>query len=243
LKTLPNYYSSLEPFREAFRQGKPVLTYHHIGPRRRGARIKGLYVNPRLFSRQLAELRAAGFSTPPFGAITSNDSEPGKVFITIDDGFRDVLENGLPILKEAGMRAVLFIVSGLIGKSNEWQQRAGDISEPLINEAEIREWLSAGQEIGSHTVSHAWLTRLSPEAAGKEITASKKALEDRFGVAIDHFCYPFGDWNDGVRDQVIAAGYKTASTTVTGVNTPADSVFALKRVTARYPSGPCGISG
>jgi hypothetical protein len=56
------YYSTLGPFEEMFRTGVPILTYHKIGLRPRGVRLKGLYLSPKLFERQLAELREAGFS-------------------------------------------------------------------------------------------------------------------------------------------------------------------------------------
>jgi peptidoglycan/xylan/chitin deacetylase (PgdA/CDA1 family) len=123
-----------------------------------------------------------------------------------------------------------------VGESNEWQQKAGDVREPMMDEAQVREWLGAGQEIGAHTQTHPRLTQLSAAAAREEISASKKSLEDRFGIAVEHFCYPYGDWNESVRDLVQAAGYHSACTTITGVNTPATSPFELKRFTARYPS-------
>ena len=160
----------------------------------------------------------------------------GAVLITFDDGFRDVFENALPVMQQHRFCGIQFLVSDLIGKTNEWQQRAGDVIEPLMEEAQVRGWLATGNEIGSHTRTHPWLTRLSAAEAREEIAASKKALQDRFGVAVEHFCYPYGDWSEGVRDLVIEAGYKTACTTKSGVNTSADSAFALKRFTARYPS-------
>jgi peptidoglycan/xylan/chitin deacetylase (PgdA/CDA1 family) len=80
------------------------------------------------------------------------------------------------------------------------------------------------------------LTELPVSKAREEIVASRKSLEDRFGVPIEHFCYPYGDWNETVRDVVQEAGYKTACTTNSGVNGRATSPFELKRFTARYPS-------
>ncbi len=237
--SLPHYYSSLAPFRDTFLSGTPVLTYHHVGPRQRGARLKGLYVSPELFARQMTELRTAGFSTPGFELLLSG-SNPGnpaaRVFLTFDDGFCDVFEHALPVLQQQRYRSMLFLTSELLGKTNQWQQRAGDVTEPLMDAAQVRDWLSAGQEIGSHTRTHPRLTQLSAAAAREEISASKKALEDSFGVPIEHFCYPYGEWNESVRDLVRAAGYKSACTTITGVNTPQTSAFELKRYTARYPS-------
>ena len=158
------------------------------------------------------------------------------MFLTFDDGFRDVFENALPVLWEHRFAAIQFLVADLLGQTNEWQQRAGDIAEPLMDESQVREWLAAGQEIGAHTRTHPWLTKIPKAAAREEIFASKKSLEDRFGIRVDHFCYPYGDWNEEVRDQVIAAGYLTACTTQTGVNAPGSPPYELRRFTARYPT-------
>lgn len=234
---VPEYYTRLAPFAEAFRHGQPILTYHHVGRRPRGARLKGLYVSPKWFARQMVELKTAGFQTPSFAmAARGGPNSQPNIFLTFDDGFRDVFAHALPVLAAQGYRAILFLVSDLIGKTNEWQQRAGDVVEPLMDAAQIREWLAAGMEIGAHTRTHPRLTRLSPVEAREEIVGSRKSLEDRFGVAVEHFCYPYGDWNPAVRDLVQAAGFVTACTTAPGVNRVGQSPWELRRFTARYPS-------
>jgi peptidoglycan/xylan/chitin deacetylase (PgdA/CDA1 family) len=234
---LPHYYSNLAPFREVFLEGRPILTYHHVGQCRRGVRLKGLYLSPKLFARQMKELQAAGFSTGRFQSVTSpRANTERRVFLTFDDGFKDVFENALPIMQQHQLSCMLFLVSDLVGKTNEWQQPMGDIVEPLMDNTQVREWLAAGQEIGSHTRTHTRLSQLSREVAREEIAASKKSLEDRFGVAIEHFCYPYGDWNDVARDLVQEAGYQTACTTQPGVNTDTTPRFELRRFTARYRS-------
>lgn len=243
---LPSYYSSLAAFRTVFLSGAPILTYHHVGPPRRGARLKGLYLSPKLFARQLRELRAAGFVTSSLDDLmperAPRSDTPGaasnghRVYLTLDDGFRDTHEHALPLLRQERASAIVYLVANLLGKTNEWQQRAGDVVEPLMDETQVREWLSAGLWIGSHTLSHPRLTQLSLAAAREEIFASKKSLEDRFGVPIEHFCYPYGDYNAAVRDLAREAGYKTACTTRSGINPPGGPPFELKRFTARYPS-------
>jgi peptidoglycan/xylan/chitin deacetylase (PgdA/CDA1 family) len=220
-----------------FRTGHALLTYHHVGPRPRRARLKGLYVSPRLFARQLGELRAEGYSAPTYDSVFG-PTKPGeqRVFLTFDDGFRDVFEHALPLLQTHHCHAIEFIVADLIGKSSEWQVRDDDTPGRLMDKAQIDEWLAAGNEIGSHTLSHPFLTRVSPTKAREEIIASKKKLEDVFGQPILHFCYPYGDWNQVVRDFVAEAGYETACTTEFGVNTADADRLTLKRITARYPS-------
>ena len=231
------YYHSLPPFAPLFEYGLPILTYHKLGRRPPGTRLKGLYLSQRLFAKQLAELRLAGFRSVSLGQLPGVLATPNHgMALTFDDGFCNVLEFGLGPLGENNCRAMLFLVADRLGRHNDWETAHGEAPTPLMDAAQVRAWLAAGHEIGSHTLTHPWLTRLPPAQAREEISASKKKLEDGFGVPVIHFCYPYGDWNEAVRDLVIAAGYQTACTTQPGVTTVEDSLFSLKRITARYPS-------
>ena len=231
---LPAYYTSLAPFRGVFEQGNPILTYHKLGPRPQRARIKGLYLSAELFARQLRELRAAGFAS---GALTECAApRTGRVAITFDDGYTNTLRLALEPLAATQFTAIQFLVADLLGRSNEWDVPLGEAPEPTMDAAQVRDWLAAGHDIGSHTLTHPRLTQLPREQAREEITASKQKLEDLFGRPVAHFCYPYGDWNPAVRDLAAAAGYRTACTTEAGINTPATDPFALRRFTARYRS-------
>ena len=234
---VPSYFTSLKPFAGLFATGMPWLMYHKLGRRPWGTRLKGLYVSRPLFERQLSELRAAGFTTPSYGRPPSVEGNPSKrIALTFDDGFANVFEQGLEPLARHGFRAMIFLMADLIGGCNGWEMQEGEARQPLMDDSQVKEWLAAGHEIGSHTLTHPFLTRLTLKRAREEISASKKKLEDRFGRPVRHFCYPYGDWNPAVRDLVVAAGYKTACTTEFGVNTKATPPFELKRVLARYQS-------
>lgn len=231
----PGCYTRLAPFAELFAQGNPILTYHKVGPRPRRTRLKGLYVSPRLFARQLQELRAAGFAN---GALSqcAAPRTAATVVITFDDGYANVLEHAVEPLRRAGFKAVQFLPVNWLGQHNAWDTAAGEVPERIMDVAQVRDWLAAGQAIGSHTLSHPHLTRLSTAEAREEIQASKRKLEDLFGRAIEDFCYPFGEWNPAVRDLVVEGGYRTACTTEPGINLPTTDPFALERITARYRS-------
>ena len=193
-------------------------------------------MTPTDFERQLAELSEGGFvSCSPAEACQDGPAAP-RAALTFDDGFRNVLVNALAPLAEHRWRALQFLVPNCIGQLNQWDLRDGEAPEALMDAAEVREWLAAGHGIGSHSLTHARLTRLTLRDAREEIFASKKKLEDTFGVAVEHFCYPYGDWNEAVRDLVIEAGYRTACTTEFGVNTSATPPFVLRRITVRHPT-------
>jgi peptidoglycan/xylan/chitin deacetylase (PgdA/CDA1 family) len=213
--------------------------YHKIGKRPRRVRLKGLYVNPDQFSRHVQELKVNGFTTATLtelAAATTQTPLLNKVVFTFDDGFRNVLENAAGPLADAGFRAIQFLVPNFLGKRNEWDLRDGEVPEPLMDVQQVRDWLAAGHEIGSHSMTHASLTRLSVRDAREEVITSKKKLEDIFGIPIVHFCYPYGNWNDAIRDVVMEGGYQTACTTRFGVNTPDIPKHALHRIAARHPT-------
>ena len=231
----PSYYTRLGPFRELFNQGVPILTYHKFGDRPRGVRLRGMYLPVELFRRQLAELRDAEFRSIGIGEV-SGQAEGRRLALTIDDGFRSVHEHALPLLVSANHQATLYLVADRLGGWNDWEVREGEAQTPIMGVAEVREWLAAGQRIGSHTSTHPWLTRVSMSTAREEIRASRRKLEDRFGIEVTDFCYPYGDLNRTVRDEVEAAGYRTATTTEFGVNGLETDAFLLKRITARHAS-------
>jgi peptidoglycan/xylan/chitin deacetylase (PgdA/CDA1 family) len=223
--------------RRLLKGGVPVFAYHKIGYWPCGTKDPFLYVSPEEFEAQLAELRQAGLASAslddivPRGEMAESKSWPVKgAVITFDDGFCSVLDNGLPSLLRHGFRAIQFLVAGMLGRQNAWDVAKGDVAENLMDEVQIREWLAAGHEIGSHSMTHRNLRHLSPSEVREEISGSKKALEDRFGREIRHFCYPYGSWNEAVRDLVLAAGYRSACSLVFGVNTPAAPAYELRRI-------------
>lgn len=232
----PDHYTSLKPFRRLFESGMPCLMYHKIGPRPRGVRIKGLYISPRLFERQLDELGAAGFVTPAYGQLPDGTNPGATVALTFDDGFASAFTHAMEPLARQKFRAIQFLVADRIGQFNEWEVQLGDVREPLMDAAQVKDWLAAGHEIGAHTLTHPFLTRISFREAREEVFAARKKLEDRFGVAVRHFSYPYGDWNEAIRDLVREAGYITACTADFGVNTAQTPLLQLKRIMARHRS-------
>lgn len=229
----PKYYTRLAPFREVFAAANPLLTYHQFGPRPRGTRLKGMFLPDRLFAQQLAEFAAAKVRFLELGESLRLPGGTGVV-LTIDDGFCSVRTWAQPRLAEVGARALLYVVAGRLGGTNTWDVAQGEVPGRLMDTAELTDWLAAGHQLGSHTLTHPWLTRVSRAQAREEIHASRRRLEDFFGVVVRDFCYPYGDWNNAVRDLVVEAGYETAVTTQAGVNGPSADPFALRRFTARH---------
>ena len=206
--------------------------YHKVGKPR--APLAFLYVPTGLFETQMKELKANGFRTVPLNTDELAARGPKRIILTFDDGYENAFKLATPILARHGFRAIQFVVSGRIGGKNDWDLAKGILQEPLMDREQIRDWLAAGHQIGAHTVNHASLTNLPREEAREEISASKKMLEDEFGIPIEHFCYPYGDCNDEVAGLVEEAGFLTAVSTRYGVNHPKTPRYEIRRIIARY---------
>lgn len=83
-------------------------------------------------------------------------------------------------------------------------------------------------EVGSHGVSHAYLTRIPKEKAKEEIFESKKMLENLTGQTVTKFCYPRGYFDSEIKQMVKEAGYTSARTTAIGYLQPGDDLFEEK---------------
>ena len=71
------------------------------------------------------------------------------------------------------------------------------------------------------------------ESAKKEISESKKQIEERLGVKINHFAYPFGfadDFNDELKEYCKKIGFLSISSAVYGVNKRGTDIYYLKRL-------------
>ena len=138
----------------------------------------------------------------------------GKVVgITFDDGYLNNLSHALPALMKHGFSSTCYAVSGLLGKTNVWDESLGIAQTPLMNESQIRLWVEAGQEVGSHTRRHIDLTATGADECRVEMVFGKTELESVVKQSVNHFCYPYGHYEP---EHMAIAGeldFVTATTT------------------------------
>ena len=198
----------------------PILVYHQIAePPPRGSPFRSLYVAPAAFARQMALLKILGYT-----GLSMTDLQPylngerfGKVVgITFDDGYLNNLSHALPVLRKHGFSSTCYAVSGLLGKTNLWDAAIGIAQLPLMNGAQLREWMAAGQEIGSHTRHHVNLLQSDDAMCRQEIVLGKTELEVVTGSPVNHFCYPYGHYDARHVEMAGEYGFLTATTTQRG---------------------------
>jgi peptidoglycan/xylan/chitin deacetylase (PgdA/CDA1 family) len=183
-----------------------VLLYHNVGPLVPGTN-RWLTVAPRRFQQQvrwLARHGYCGISAQQWLAHLRGQAElPRKpVMLTFDDGYRALGEHAFPVLEEYGFRAVVFIVTRLIGKTNAWDEAKGDVPMALLTADELRYWSQRGIEFGAHSRTHADLRQLGERELSDEVAGSRVDLEKTLGREVCSFAYPYGFWNDNVRAEV-----------------------------------------
>ena len=204
----------------------PILIYHYLSanPNPRDRLRTGLSIAPDVFDAQCRFLATHGYTT-----ITLDDYlaaraglrglPPHPVILTFDDGYRDFYTNAYPILQRYQFRATIYIISDKIGQPNymTWPQLRALAASPLIT-------------IGAHTRTHAQLDAVPLTRAQDEIAGSKQILEQQLGIAIAHFCYPYGKYNAAVKALVAAAGFRSATTTRRRSATAADDPLLIPRI-------------
>lgn len=207
---------------------RSVILMYHLVDHAQSERERRFCTPPGEFRRQMEWLIRAGYQPVALGDIAAGRER--AVHITFDDGFACVLEHAAPVLREFGLPATMFAVSGRLGRTNDWMTERGFPERPLLSAEGLHTLREFGFSIGSHTRSHARLTDLDPVAAHDEIAGSKTELEDRLGVEVRYFAYPYGKENPLVRDLVVDSGYAGACSTRSGFNRPGDDSFLLRRI-------------
>lgn len=199
-----------------------------------------LYVTAEQFERQcwlLARLRIRGVTlSEGLKQLQAGDAHR-CVVLSFDDGYLDNLSHAAPIMKQYGFQATCYVVAGRLGEHNTWDADKLQVKKPLMNPVQLGTWLAEGHEIGSHTMTHPQLHLLPRAAASFEITHSKHRLEELTGRAIEHFCYPYGDYTSETVELVRAAGYRSAVTTQRGLANNSHDPLRLPRVSINGNKG------
>jgi len=192
----------------------PVVGYHRIVAVKPEDDHWNICTTRERFTSQMRWFARSGYRTLSLEQVADfilrgERIPPRRFVITLDDGYQDTLTEAAPILQHFEFTATTFVVSGLVGERNIWDEGKGNVA-PLMTWDQVKQWMKLGFSVGSHTVSHPHLSQLPPEEARHELIESRRTLESVLGTQIRTFCYPYGDWSDVVHSLVPEAGYDVA---------------------------------
>lgn len=204
----------------------PIVMYHRIRDNDPYDEEKTTFFNtpPAAFDKQLKKIKDAGFTTLFMKDLAdffdSGAKLPAKaLFLTFDDGNGDFYTNAFPLLKKYRMKATLYAIVDYT-----------DEDPGYLTSREIKEIAESGLvEIGSHTLNHVRLDKTGIDAARFEIFESKSKLEKLLGKTVWNFAYPYGSFNNDVKNAVKDAGYLTAVSVTPGNMQSAEKRYSLYR--------------
>ena len=186
------------------------------------------------FRAHLETLRRGDYAVLPLGEIVARlrDGRPLPercVALTVDDAFRSFLSGAVPLLREFGYPATLFVNTGEVGGPD------------YLSWAELRQLAASGIEIGNHSAAHGYLLdRMRGEDAVRwrtrvkaEISEAQEALQTHLGIKAGLFAYPYGEYSRELMDVVRESGFVGAVGQQSGPLGRGQDLLALPR----FPAG------
>jgi peptidoglycan/xylan/chitin deacetylase (PgdA/CDA1 family) len=172
------------------------------------------------FCAQMQALRDSGWHGMSVSDALSGPRYPGVV-ITFDDGCETDLLTAAPLLRQLGFKGTFYVTVGFLGKRG------------YLSRTQLRELSDLGVEVGSHSMTHPYLTDLGDEQLVCELARSKSELEQVIGRPIHHFSCPGGRWNERIGAKAKQAGYGSVATSRASANSSRTDPFALGRIAVR----------
>ncbi len=176
-----------------------ILTYHSIDDS--GSVVS---IRPDVFRRQAEWLATGEVRVVPLDDICRVPPEADAVALTFDDGFENFASMAWPELRKRNLPATLFVVPDHVGRTNAWAGANGrKIPElSLLDWEDLGRLAEEGVRLGSHTLTHADLSRLDASRLDDEIAGSAERIRRETGADPGAFAYPFGRFSPAAVDAV-----------------------------------------
>ena len=215
-------------------EGVRVLCYHSISDMPDAGILTPYVVPVAQFEHHLDALLADGcvfISPDQFVDYVCHAAgvPPRSILLTFDDGYEDLEENVLPILKARSIPALAFVVTARLGQSNLWDVAAGAPEIRLLGVDGLRRIVAGGIEIGAHTRTHPSLRSLDGAALRDELAGSILDLEGLGFRPLGVFAYPYGALDSRVVSAVKSAGIRLAFTIKSGIARAGRDPFRIPR--------------
>ncbi len=188
-----------------------VLAYHSIGG-------GSPFSQPVELFREQLRILTEHFTIVPLPGLleTLATGRERLAAITFDDGFEDLYTSAFPILNQARLPFTVFLTTAFLeGGSASFQWSPHYSGLPPLTWSQVREMMSRGCHVGSHTHSHPRLSDCTVEEIDEELKQSRHTIEHKTRTEVSALAYPFGqphDYDQRVISAAAATGYRCAFT-------------------------------
>ncbi|MBN1866153.1 polysaccharide deacetylase family protein [Candidatus Sumerlaeota bacterium] len=147
--------------------------------------------------------------------------QPGEAILTFDDGLRSDYEVAFRLLREWDCRAIFFVNPAMVGTGER------------VGWTELSEMVQAGMAIGSHGLTHEFLSGMSPERQRRTLSASMRRIEERVGGRVRALSLPGGRWGRRTLEIARECGYTAVYTSSPQPAVLREGIWVVGRVAVR----------
>jgi peptidoglycan/xylan/chitin deacetylase (PgdA/CDA1 family) len=186
----------------------PILLYHRLFNEKPDNHKYSIHKNE--FEKQIKYLSDNGFQSILIKDLNkahtyiSSDKKP--IAITFDDGNYSDYTIALPILRKFGFVATFFVTVNWIGKKN------------FLQWSHLKKICEVNMSVQSHSLTHPILSDLQSIKLYKEVSESKKIIENRINSIVNFFSIPGGFFSKELLSILKQVNYKGMCTSVPGLN-------------------------
>ncbi|MGY1696281.1 glycosyltransferase [Geodermatophilus sp. SYSU D00814] len=190
--------------------GPTVLTYHAVTDLHDEV-IGRWCVTPERFEQHVRALDAAGVHwigvDDLLAHLDGRPVLPRSVLLTFDDAYAGLWDTVVPVLRDAGIPALVLPVTGYVGGTNEWDVARGASALPLLSTDQLRSMARTGWDVGVHTRTHPHLVRVGRASLADELAGALEDLRATGLSVVPVVAYPYGEHDVRVRAAARRAGY------------------------------------
>jgi peptidoglycan/xylan/chitin deacetylase (PgdA/CDA1 family) len=183
----------------------------------------------RAFARQLDHFLGQGWQSVGLSeGLRSAQRGRGRFLtVTFDDGQASVCEVAQRVLDDRDIKGTLYLVTDYVARGQTYRDAR---PARACSWEQLRNWLEAGHEIGSHTHTHVPLPDCPHDWYAEELERSRDAVQKKLGYRPLHFAYPYGSHDRTTYARLKAFGdWASAATTERGMNGPRSDPLLLRR--------------
>lgn len=212
---------------------RAIITFHSIDD---GGSV--LSYAPKTFADFMKWLSVSSLPVCSLDTLLGSEQQQPGVVLSFDDGMKSVYTQALPVLKNFGFIAHLFLTTGVVGGSNRWPGQAPRMPKfDMLDWDQVEACHRAGMRVESHTNMHPDLRRVDAQTLEQECVTADEIIADRLGRRPRYFAYPYGYSTDQVR-AFARIRYAASLTTELRFLSTSEDYTALPRIDSYYLQSP-----